>query len=204
MDEQWSSESLALKKLRELKGLTRKQAGVMLGLGFKSVEKFENGRTVLNPSKVDLILTAYGYSRKDFEHILEGYENKVKNRNETKSPSIINNNELRRSYKRLITKEAQVLRVLRKIRGLSQYHASAVCGYSRPTIGHIENGRIELPLERIEHVVNSYAFNMKDFNFHKNSDVLITDVIEDCTKLIGKLDLAKLKMVKTILENFKS
>lgn len=36
-------EGLALKKLREIKGVNRKEAGVLLGVSFKTIEKFENG-----------------------------------------------------------------------------------------------------------------------------------------------------------------
>ncbi len=69
----------------------------------------------------------------------------------------------RRSYQKIVTKECKVLRSLRRIKKISQDQASAMCGYSRPTIGHIENGRIELSEERLRHIVKSYGYKYSDF-----------------------------------------
>ena len=46
-------EGLTLKKLRELKSLNRKEAGTLLDVSFKTVEKFENGSD-LSPKLVPL------------------------------------------------------------------------------------------------------------------------------------------------------
>ena len=46
-------EGLTLKKLRELKSLNRKEAGTLLDVSFKTVEKFENGSD-LSPTLVPL------------------------------------------------------------------------------------------------------------------------------------------------------
>jgi DNA-binding XRE family transcriptional regulator len=59
---------------------------------------------------------------------------------EPKKIRIIEHCELRRSYKKIVTKEVKVLRIFRQRAGISQYEASRVCGWSKPTIGHVEQG----------------------------------------------------------------
>ena len=43
MGNEGKTDALALKTLREIRGLSRKDAGVLLGVSHKSIEKFENG-----------------------------------------------------------------------------------------------------------------------------------------------------------------
>jgi hypothetical protein len=50
------------------------------------------------------------------------------------------------------------------MKNLTQDQASAVCGYSRTSIGHIENGRITLDQNRIEHIIASYGCAPKEFD----------------------------------------
>ena len=129
------------------------------------------------------------------------------NLNFTLSPSAtrlsaIENNKLRRSYKKIVSEDVRVLAALRKLRGLSQYNAGRICGYSKCTMGHIENGRINLSEDRIAHIVKSYGFTMKDFNQYKNGGHLITDLQEDCIEIIKKIDITKLNAVYAILKSF--
>jgi transcriptional regulator with XRE-family HTH domain len=79
-----------------------------------------------------------------------------------------------------MTKEVQVLKTLRKMKGISQDQASSICGYSRPSIGHIENGRIELDQDRIRHIVSSYGMEMSEFNRLMGEEVLRDEVLESC------------------------
>ncbi len=101
-------EGLTLKKLRELKSLNRKEAGTLLEVSFKTVEKFENGRTTLNRSKIDEILRAYGFSYEEFCLCRDGKIEQVKAKHGHKKAKVIEQNNLRRSYKKVITKEAKV------------------------------------------------------------------------------------------------
>lgn len=102
----------------------------------------------------------------------------------------------------MISEDVKVLAALRKIRGLSQYNAGRVCGYSKCTMGHIENGRINLSEDWIAHIVKSYGFTMADFHQHKSSDCLITDLQEDCIEIIKQIDITKLNAVHAILQSF--
>lgn len=196
-------EGLALKKLREIKGVNRKEAGVLLGVSFKTIEKFENGRTTLTRSKIDEILSGYGFSYDDFDNCCKGKSDKVKAKF-VAIPKVIENNTLRRSYKKVITKEAQVLKVIRKLKGFTQYKASFLCGYHKTAIGHIENGRVEIPKSRIQHILESYGSSMEEFNHHMNSDVLVTEIQDDCISIIKSLGEEKLKAVYPLLSTFKN
>lgn len=84
---------------------------------------------------------------------------------------------------------------------MSQDQASYVCGHSRPTMGHIENGRISLTPERIVFIVHSYGFKMDDYRKYLNAEVMRDEVIKQCKNKI--LDLAddKLALIKGIIDS---
>lgn len=203
MKKEITKESLALKKLREIKGLNRKQAGVLLGFSFKTVEKFENGRTILTRTKINEILSRYDLSYKDFELCCEGKCEQVQNRFAAKRPKVIDNNSHRRSYKKIITKEVKTLAVLRKLKGFNKFQASGECGYSKCSIGHIENGRIELTPHRIRHIIESYGFTKADFEYHLKSEQFVTDIQDNCITIIRGLNEEKLNAVYPLLQTFK-
>ena len=146
-------------------------------------------------------MTSYGFKKEDLALCISGKAKVVvKKYSIDKSKArVVENNNLRRSYKKLITKDCETLRVLRLLKGLTQDEASSICGYSRPTIGHIENGRIELSLERIKQIVKAYGFKMKDFDHHRASESFVTDIQEECIQFIKKLSEEKLKTVQSLL-----
>ena len=72
MQDESQIDAISLRKLRELKGLNRKDAGVLLETGYKTVEKFENGRTILTRSKIEQIIFAYGFFMKIFCSVVRG------------------------------------------------------------------------------------------------------------------------------------
>ena len=109
---------------------------------------------------------------------------------------------MRRSYKKIITKEVRTLAIFRKRKGVTQYEASKLCGWSSPTIGHIEQGRIELTEDRIKHIVAVYGRTMKEFYEAIRSEIMRDEVEAECAKLIQKLDDNRLMAVKGILEKF--
>jgi len=194
-----TKESLALKKIRELKGLSRKEASILVGATHKTIEKMENGRTLMTNEKINLYLSSYGISKSEFADCLDGKTHILEKRLAPKRPKVIENKSLRRMYKKLITKEVKVLISLRKMRGVSQYQASLICGYSRPTVGHIENGRIELPKQRISHILESYGFSMSDFDEQMDSSDVVSDIQDKCISLLRKLSGPSLETALTLL-----
>ena len=88
---------------------------------------------------------------------------------------------------------------MRRIKNISQDKASSLCGYSRASIGHIENGRIELDKNRIKHIVESYGYLYSDFENNLKKEELRDTVMDYCIEKIGKLDDSKLEIVKNLL-----
>ena len=196
-------ETIALRKIRELKGLSRKEAGALLSVSCKQIEKIENGRSNLSEPKILNYLSQYNISKNDFLLICEGKFDIVKNKYGPPKPKIIENNKLRRSYKRIITKEVRVLINLRKIKKYSQFRASLICGYARCTMGHIENGRIEIPKDRIKHIVNSYGFTIEAFDKMMKSEVLRDEILDKCISTLETLADDKLHLLQSLLANLK-
>ncbi len=198
-----TSEVTALKKMRELRGFSRKDAAPLVGVTFKLIEQLENGRVELTKKKIVQYCAAYNFSQNQYRDICDGKIGKIQKelcKNRTK---VIEQNNLRRSYKKIITKEAEVLCVLRRLKKLTQYKASLLCGYSRTAIGHIENGRIELTSKRICHIVESYGFTLSDYKYHLGSDQFVTDIQDNCVSIIKGLSEEKLKAVYPLLQTFK-
>jgi DNA-binding XRE family transcriptional regulator len=199
-----TNEVTALKKMREMKGLSRKDAAPLVGVTFKLIEQLENGRVELTKHKIAQYCSAYGFTQNQYRDICEGKVGKVQKEIYKVRIKVIEQNNLRRSYKKIITKEAKVLHVLRRLKKLTQYDASLLCDYSRTAIGHIENGRVELPNKRIKFIVESYGFTMKDFEYHMKAEVFVTEIQDDCINIIKGLSEEKLKAVYPLLSTFKN
>ncbi len=197
-------ETLALRKMREFLHLDRKSAGILIEKSYKQLEKIENGYVEVTPQLINHFVTNYGFSIKNFELLVAGKVEQVKKSLCPTKKKVIENNLSRRSYNKMITKEARVLQVLRRLQGLTQYRASYLCGYSKTAIGHIENGRIEIPHSRIKHVIESYGFTIKDFEYHMKSEKFVTDIQDDCITIIKGLSEEKLKAVYPLLSTFKN
>ena len=202
---------ITLRKLREIRGLSRKEAGVLLSIGHKTIEKIENGRTILRRPRIEQIVGAYGLTYEDFLLCREGKSEQIKERFCHKRKKALSKKEKaliykrgRRFHKKIITKEVRVLKILRQLKGLSQYKASFVCGYHKNAIGHIENGRVELRAAKISHIVKSYGFTLEDFERHMEADVLVTDIQDECISIIKGLSEKNLRAVHPLLLNFKS
>lgn len=191
------SNAKALRRSRELLKVTRNELASRLGLTPKSIEKYENGRAQLDEEKIKLITDALNLSLVDFLKIKRG-----KGIGFLRKKKTVFSNAERRSYKRIITKEVRVLKILRQMRNLTQDQASALCGYSRPSIGHIENGRIEIDEDRIKHIVISYGHGISEFHRLMKEEVLRDEVLSSCFNKMMGLSEEKLKLVQSVLNNF--
>ena len=197
-----SKEVLALRKMRELRGVSRREAALKMGVSSSLIEQIENGRVNLSKERIVQFRFIYEFSEKEFYNICEGKVARIKKEICSKGVKVIENNKVRRSYKKVITKEVKSLIVLRKLKGLSQDKASSLCGYPRSSIGHIENGRVELCEKRIKHIVESYSYKMSDFHYHMKSEQFVTDIQDECIFIIKKLSEEKLKAVYPLLKTF--
>lgn len=197
------SDAVAIKKMRLLRKMSRKEAALVFSYSRSSIEKVENGRGKLTPDRVRRFVEGYGFTWNQFLDLKlgkqpDGFQPAVA----PKKIRIIEHVELRRSYKKIVTDEVRALRMFRKRKGISQYEASEICGWCSATIGHIEQGRIELTEERIKHILNAYSFTLKEFYESVRSGIKREEIEEECVKLIQRLDDNRLLAVKGILEKF--
>lgn len=193
---------LATRKMREIRGLSRSDAGKLFDISKKQIEAIENGRVNIPDSRIELFIKKYGFVRDEYDSIKDDIESQNEQLKLTSTIQSSKYNCSLRNYQKIITKEVRVLQNLRKIKKLTQYQACEICGYHKSTIGHIENGRIEIPRPRIEHIVTRYGFKMDKFDELMKHEVLRDDVIEDCISKIESLDEQKLKAVQSLLANF--
>jgi transcriptional regulator with XRE-family HTH domain len=191
------SHAKALRRSRELLKVTRHELGHRLGLSLKAIEKYESGRAIIDEKKLQNVLEALNLNHGDYEKIRRGKGIGLKKKQKT-----VHSNQERRSYRRVITKEVRVLKILRQMKSLTQDQASSICGYSRPSVGHIENGRIEIPMERIRHIVASYGYQFSKFEELMKEEVLRDEIIESCSQKLISLPEDKLKIVQSVLANF--
>ena len=190
------SNAKALRRAREMMKVTRLEMSSKLNLSLEAIKKYESGRAIIDEEKINKWLLALELSHEDFKKIKKG-KGITRGR---KVKTVISNSD-RRSYQRIITKEVRVLKILRQMKNLTQDQASAVCGYSRPSIGHIENGRIEISMSRIQHIVSSYNFPFSKFEELMKEEFLRDEIIEKCTKKLINLSEDKLKLASSLIQN---
>lgn len=190
------SNAKALRRARELVKVTRNELANRLNLTVNAVEKYESGRAIMDEEKILKVLHALNLNEEQFDKIKRGKGTGLLRKQKT-----VFENADRRSYRRVITKEVRVLKILRQMKNLTQDQASAMCGYSKPTIGHIENGRIEVPIDRIEHIVSSYGHPTSEFQRLMKEEVLRDEIIRVCTEKLMGLPEDKLKLAQGVIQN---
>lgn len=196
--------SRTIRALRLLKGLSRQDAGRLVGVSAKAFERIENGRGLMKPERIEKYVSALGYTMLDFRdtapkarEVLAGLEKSFAAR--PRPPR-----KIRRNLHKIITKETRVIRILRRRSKLTQYQAAATCGYANSIFGQIENGRIELPRDRIEHIVCALGYAVLEFDRLMKAEILRDEMIEQCTQYLesledNKLDSAQL-IIKTLMK----
>lgn len=190
----------ALKAARIKKGYSRKDAALLLGWSPASFEQIENARCNFSKERLEKIVSAYGYSQKEFAQILRDPKRLLAELcSEGKKDKSIERKPRRNHYK-IVTKEVRVIRILRKRKGISQYEASRLCGYVPGQFGHIEVGRIELTKERISHIVHSLGFSILDFENLMNAALLRDEIIEAIHADLHNLDDQSLSSAATIIK----
>jgi len=187
----------ALRKARIAKGLSRKELAKKLNVSDKAIEKIENARDNLSESRLLNILEALEISNEEFLKIKRGKNISLR----VYKKNVLSNSD-RRSYKKIITKEVMALKSIRISKHLSQDQASAICGYSRATIGHIENGRIELSPARIKFILECYRATYDEFEIYLKSEEQKFEIQDRCIKKLKRISDDKLKVLQTILEGF--
>ncbi len=165
------SNAKALRRAREQIKVTKVELVKKLDVSVKTIDRLEKAEGSLTGEKIKDIINALGISETGFARVKKGRGLLCPRKREW----LVTENALRRSYKKVITKEVQVLRTIRKMKGISQYQASSLCGHSRPSIGHIELDR-----DRIFHIVASYGFDVGEFERLMHEGILREDLLESC------------------------
>ncbi len=74
------TDAITLKALREIKRLSRKDAGVLLGLSHKTIQKLESGKAILYRSRIEKTVRAYGLTYQEFLLCREGKSEQIQKR----------------------------------------------------------------------------------------------------------------------------
>ncbi len=107
MEKNVTSELKAIRLAREKLGITRHELAESLGISYKAVEKIENGRMPLSVERKAEILKILGIDEHRLKRIKKAGVVVPKEKTKT-----VFENAQRRSYRRVITKEVRVLRLL--------------------------------------------------------------------------------------------
>lgn len=101
----------------------------------------------------------------------------------------------------LITNEVRVLKYMRIEAGLSLRKASQRLSITDCAISHIENGKMHLPLHRIEEMVSAYGYSMSDFFVLSRSKKVPENKRTECLQQLKTIPNAKLQEVFNYLKS---
>lgn len=197
-----TDDTIAIRKMRELRQYTRTHAGILLTLSGKQIEAIENGRVQLTDSRIDDFCSAYKVSRVQYESIKSGKQQSLLDPHKSEqSPKIIDNKLLRRSYKKVVDRKVRAIISLRHLAGLTQDGASFKCGYARCQFGQIENGRVELSEKRIRHIVCRLGFTVGDYQRELNGDQTSYEMRDECASILKGLMFEQLQSIFPLLKS---
>jgi len=109
----------------------------------------------------------------------------------------------RRSDRKVMTKEASLLKFLRESRSLSMRQVAKIINLSEATINHAENGRRDLDEKIISQFLTIYGYSHQEFTKMLDGEVEIPEHLRsECIDIINRLHASKLKTVKSILMTF--
>ena len=109
----------------------------------------------------------------------------------------------KRSQEKRITRQATVLRWMRMSRRTSMREAGRRNGCSDSSISHYEQGRMDIKPDRVRHLVESYAYSMREFEEYLAGKPLpVLSIKDECFSMIDRLDDSKLRAVHALLVSF--
>ena len=198
----FTDDIVAIRKMRISRKITREDAGKAIGVSGKTIERIENGRRNISDERLKQLIRRYRYTLEDFRNLINGTlelpelpARSVYNRAHTPRKE-------GRKYQKIISKEARILKSLRKLKGLTRVEAAKLCGLSRSVIDHWENGRVNLPQSRIKTIIESWGCTMNDFNYLMSQPILRDETVEKCQNKLEKLSIEQLMAVDALLNTF--
>lgn len=124
-------------------------------------------------------------------------------RNDDKNSIKIKRKKKRRSDKKVMTKEASLLKFMRESRHLSMRRVAPILGLSEATVNHSENGRRDLDPALIKRFLKVYGYTWVQFQQMLSGEVEVPEHIRsECIDIINRLEDSKLKTVKAFLNTF--
>lgn len=198
-----SIEALVLRRMRIFRNITREEAGKAIDRSAKVFERYENARSNLSINQRKALVRRYRYTWEEYLRFLANPDDlpdlpATHIHKKTQVPRTEG-----RKYKKLITKEARILKIIRKMQGFTQPEAAAKCGWSRSCIDHLENGRVEIDDSKIQHILKSYGCKRDLYLELFEAPFLRDEVLNECLQILTKLDNDKLRAVKALLDNFR-
>lgn len=119
---------------------------------------------------------------------------------ETTNPLKKKKRKNRRSDRKIMTKEASLLRYMRESRHLSMRRVAPIMGVSEATVNHSENGRRDLDDKLIRRFLKVYGYTWEEFQQMLQGEIEVPEHIRsECVTIINRLAERKLKMVKAFL-----
>ncbi len=112
----------------------------------------------------------------------------------------IKKKKIRRSDKKIMTKEASLLKFMRESRHLSMRRVAPILGLSEATVNHSENGRRDIDEKLIKRFLKVYGYSYEEFKNMLDGEFEVPEHLRsECVDIINRLADSKLKMVKAIL-----
>jgi transcriptional regulator with XRE-family HTH domain len=112
---------------------------------------------------------------------------------------------MHRTAKKVFTKQARVLRYMRISSGLTQRKTAELLSCSHAMVNHYEQGRLDIPKERVQQLVHLYGYTLTQFEeFVGGKPIPVLDVKDECIGILDRIDESKLRAVHAVLVSFVS
>lgn len=95
---------------------------------------------------------------------------------------------------------AVLLKKMRLLRRLNRGQASLLLDFSFKNLERLENGRVTLTEKKILNIVLALGFTMEYFNQLLRVSPLRHEMVEECQKILERLDENKLRMIMPMLQ----
>lgn len=106
---------------------------------------------------------------------------------------------MKRSQQKRIGLAARVLRYMRQSRGISLNEAGKFCQISGSSIAHMEQGRMDIPSDRVEPLVAFYGYTWDQFEEYLAGKEIPLNYHDECFTMVPLLDSDQAKAVYQIL-----
>ena len=106
---------------------------------------------------------------------------------------------MKRSQQKRIGLAARILRYMRQSRGISLNEAGKLCQISGSSIAHMEQGRMDIPPDRIEALVISYGYTWAQYQEYLGGKDIPLNYHDECFTMVPLLDSDQARAVYQIL-----